>query len=158
MERWKRILCPVDFSEVSLHALEYGTAMARECGASVVLLHVVEPIVAPADFSFGPLTNADVEDQMAARATESLEELKAKSGLPPERASVRVERGRSFTEIIRVAREERVNLIVLATHGYTGITHALLGSTAEKVVRKAPCPVLTVKPEAYDGAEEPPGP
>lgn len=158
MDRWKRILCPVDFSEVSLRALEYGTDIARECGASVTLLHVVEPIVAPADFSFGPLTNVEVEDQMAARALESLEGLKAKCGLTPERATVRVERGRSFTEIVRVAREERANLLVLATHGYTGITHALLGSTAEKVVRKAPCPVLTVKPESHDDVETPTGP
>lgn len=158
MQRWKRILCPVDFSEVSIFALDYGMSIAKECGASVTLLHVVEPIVAPADFSFGPLTNAEVEDQMAARALESLEELKAKSGLPPERAAVRVERGRSFTEIVRVAREEKANLLVLATHGYTGITHALLGSTAEKVVRKAPCPVLTVKPEAHEQPETPAGP
>ena len=155
METWKRILCPVDFSEVSLHALHYGLDIARSCGASVVLLHVVEPIVAPADFSFGPLTNTEVEDQMAARAMESLEELRTGSKLPGERVAARVERGRSFTEICRVAREEKVNLIVIATHGYTGITHALLGSTAEKVVRKAPCPVLAVKPEAHEGAEPP---
>ena len=153
MERWKRILCPVDFSEVSLEAWEYALSVVKECGAAVTLLHVVEPIVAPADFSFGPLTNAEVEDQMAARATESLEGLRAKAGIPSERISVRVERGRSFTEIVRVAMEEKANLIILATHGYTGITHALLGSTAEKVVRKAPCPVLTVKPEAYGEKE-----
>jgi universal stress protein A len=153
MEQWKRILCPVDFSEVSLHALHYGLDIARSCGASVVLLHVVEPIVAPADFSFGPLTNAEVEDQMAGRAGDSLEELKAKAGFPADRLSTRVERGRSFTEICRVAREEKVNLIVIATHGYTGITHALLGSTAEKVVRKASCPVLAVKPESHEAVE-----
>ena len=151
MVGWRKILCPVDFSEVSLKALEYGVNIARECGANVTVMHAVESIVAPGDFSFGPMTSVEVEDSMAARAQESLEEICKKIDLPQGRVAFRVERGRSFIEIVRVACEEKSNLIVIATHGYTGITHALLGSTAEKVVRKAHCPVLTYKPETYEG-------
>jgi len=142
---WEKILCPVDFSEVSQQARDYGVRIAKECGSDVVFIHVVEPIVAPADFSFGPVTTVEVEDQLIQRAQESLEGIAKVTDLPEGRLKTRVERGRPSSEIVRVAEEENASLIVMGTHGYTGLTHVLLGSTAERVVNKAPCPVLTVK-------------
>lgn len=146
----KKVLCPLDFSEVSLHALNYALAFCEKCDCPLLLLNIVEPIMAPTDFSFGPVTSIEIEDRLLQKAKISLADLLQKIGNHAFPITTRIEKGRPYMEIIRVAREEACNLIVIGTHGYTGLTHALLGSTAEKVVRVAPCPVLTVKPKGYD--------
>lgn len=150
MLRWQKFLCPVDFSEVSTGALRLAASLARRFEGEVVLVHVVEPIVAPADFTLGPMTTTEVEDKLAERSKNAVRELAATVDMPQGKVRVRVERGRASTEIIRVAHEEKADVIVMGTHGYTGVAHVLLGSTAERVIRKAPCPVLTVR------ASEPP--
>ena len=143
--KWAKILCPVDFSNVSMEALRISADLAGNFGANLMVVHVLEPILAPTDFSFGPLSMTDVEDKLAERAQEGLEQAVSKLGLPKEKIEIRVERGIGSQEIIRIAGECKADLIVMGTHGYTGLTHALLGSTAERVVRRASCPVLTVK-------------
>lgn len=148
MKRWETILCPVDFSEVSLHALRYAADLCRECGSRLVLLHVVEPIVAPSDFSFGPVTLTEVEDGLLDRAKTALKETAGQLGLPEEKTEICVARGRASDEVVRSAHEKGAGLIVMGTHGYAGISHALLGSTAERVVRKSKVPVLTMRPDA----------
>ncbi len=143
--KWSKIICPVDFSQISIEALELSSDFARTCGGSLVIVHVLEPILAPTDFTFGPLTMTDIEDKLADRAMEGLKELSAKLQFPQEKIELRVVRGIASQEIVKIAEEISADLIVMGTHGYTGLTHALLGSTAERVVRKAPCPVLTIK-------------
>lgn len=143
--KWNKIICPVDFSRISLDALELSTELAQTCGGCVIVVHVLEPIIAPTDFTFGPLSMTDVEDKLAIRAMESLKEMIPKLSLPSDRIEIKVARGIASQEIIKVAEETKADLIVMGTHGYTGLTHALLGSTAERVVRRAPCPVLTMK-------------
>jgi universal stress protein A len=145
MVRWGKIVCPVDLSEVSMSALKLAASVAAQFESSLVIINVVEPIVAPSDFTFGPMTTGEVEDRLVERSTQALKELAATLQIPAERVSVRVERGRASSEIVRVAQEEKADLIVIGTHGYTGMAHVLLGSTAERVIRKAPCPVLTVR-------------
>jgi universal stress protein A len=152
MFQWKKILCPVDFSEVSNAALRLAASVAKDCEAGLVLIHVVEPIVAPADFTFGPMTSGEVEDRLVERSSTAVAELAKTLNLPPSKISTRVERGRASSEIVRVAHEEKADLLVMGTHGYTGMAHVLLGSTAERVIRKAPCPVLTLRPA--DSREE----
>ncbi len=146
MLKWEKILCPVDFSEVSNGALRLAASLAQACGANLTLVHVVEPIVAPADFTFGPLTTGEVEDKLVERSLNAARDLAATLDLPKERLTCRVERGRASAEILRVAHELHADVIVMGTHGYTGMAHVLLGSTAERVIRKAPCPVLTIRP------------
>ena len=143
--KWNRIICPVDFSKMSLEALELATDFAKTCGGNLIVLHVLEPILAPTDFTFGPLTMTDVEDKLTERAKESLSEIVSKLDLPKERIETKVVRGIASSEIVKLAQDTKADLIVMGTHGYTGFTHALLGSTAERVVRRAPCPVLTMK-------------
>ncbi len=152
MLRWETVICPVDFSDVSMLAMRMARDLREAFDGRLILVHVVEPIVAPADFTFGPMTSADVEDRLIERSRQSLQELLPALNIPEGKVACRVERGRASSEIARVAYEEKADVIVMGTHGYTGMTHVLLGSTAERTLRKAPCPVLTVRaPESPEG-------
>jgi len=140
-----RILVPIDFSEHSKKALQYAITFAEQFKASVDLLYVVEPAVYPADFSFGQVGFPSVEDELRQRGTEELQELIRKEIGTRVQAQCAVRMGKAFNEIDQYAKAESVDLIIIATHGHSGVEHALFGSTAEKVVRYAPCPVLVVR-------------
>jgi nucleotide-binding universal stress UspA family protein len=145
------ILHATDFSERSRYALQLAAALARDHGARLLVLHVGD-VPVPA-YGEGLL----VMDP-AAYALELREQMDRLSvPLPPDRVERRVGLGPDIpTEILRVAEETPCDLIVLGTHGRTGLRRALMGSVAEQVVRRAPCPVLTVKtPFAPALAEEP---
>jgi nucleotide-binding universal stress UspA family protein len=143
LPRVSSILVPVDFSDHSQKALSYAAALARNSNVAVTLLHVVEPIAMP-DFEFHPLMRE--REDLAKSATQRLATLANKVGLGgPNAAKVLVRHGTPFFEITGAARTLKTDLIVIATHGYTGIKHVLLGSTAERVVRHAGCPVLVVR-------------
>src|ERR1051326_135451 len=138
----KRILVPVDFSEPSRKALQYAQRMAATFGAGITLLYVLEPIPYPNDFGMSyPLITDNTE--LLKTATEQLNALAAElAGAEP--AKVLVRNGNAAQQICAAAQELNIDLIVISTHGYSGLKHVLLGSTAEKVVRHAHCPVLTV--------------
>lgn len=140
-----KILVPIDFSDHSRKALRYAIPFARKFNASLDLIYVVEPTVYPADFSFGQVGFPAIEDELRKRGAEELDELIKKdiAKQVPARRAVRT--GKAFYEILLYAREEKIDFIIIATHGHSGIEHALFGSTAEKVVRKASCPVLVVR-------------
>ena len=141
----QRILVPIDFSDHSKKSLQYAIPFAEQFKASIDLLYVVEPAIYPADFSFGQVGFPAVEDELRQRGAEELEGLiKREIGARVNaRSSVRT--GKAAYEIEHYAREESIDLIIIATHGHSGMEHALFGSTAEKVVRHAPCPVLVVR-------------
>ena len=140
-----KVLVPVDFSDYSKSALRYAVNFAKHFKAELCLVYVVEPMVYPPDFSMGQIAIPSVDIEMDKRATEELDNL-AKREIPPEvKSKTVVKTGKPFVEIIETANEENVDLIIIATHGHSGIEHVLFGSTAEKVVRKAPCPVLTLR-------------
>ena len=141
----RRILFPTDFSEYADHAWSYALTFAREFGAEVHLLHVVAP---PPRLAEAYSVNFDPEKMVKAlteEANASMDRMveAAKSWGLVFRREVRV--GVDFREIIDYVTKQDIDLIVMATHGRTGLAHALLGSVAEKVVRKSPCPVLTIK-------------
>ncbi|MBI2620099.1 MAG: universal stress protein [Ignavibacteriales bacterium] len=141
----KNILVPIDFSEHSKKALQYAIPFARQFRARISLIYVVEPTVYPADFSFGQVGFPAIEDELRKRGGEELDDLlrhEIGKRVPAKRA---IRTGKAFYEILQYAKEEQVDLIIIATHGHSGLEHALFGSTAEKVVRKAPCPVLVVR-------------
>jgi nucleotide-binding universal stress UspA family protein len=141
----KKILVPIDFSEFSKNSLRYATALALTFKAKLVLIYVVEPVIYPPDFSMGQIAIPTVDMEMDRRALEELNAL-AKSEIPSEvEVNTVVKTGKPFYEIIETASLEDIDLIIIATHGHTGVEHILFGSTAEKVVRKAPCPVLTIR-------------
>jgi nucleotide-binding universal stress UspA family protein len=142
----KRVLVPVDFSEPSLRALDYAVEFSRRRHAQLVLLHVVEPVYYPAAadmYGVGfDLGNVYGEIERAARA--QLSQLAAK--LRARRVAVRplLSLGTAHQAILESAKKLKADLIIMSTHGRTGLSHVLLGSVADKVVRSAPCPVVTV--------------
>ena len=144
----RTLLVPTDFSESSRQAISYAVALAQQFGSTVVLLHVIEvPFPYPVDGLMhfpGDLEGISLEQDAAAqKALTQLAEATARSGNVPVRSASRS--GRAFDEIATAAGEENADLIVISTHGYTGLKHVFLGSTAERVVRHAPCPVLVVR-------------
>jgi nucleotide-binding universal stress UspA family protein len=143
-----RILIPIDFSSYSKEALKYAIPFARKFKAELLLLHVVEPAIYPADFNFGQVGIPAIEDELRAKAEEELKKLVEVETKRRARSSTMVRVGKPFIEIITAAKEEQIDLIIMATHGHSGIEQILFGSTAERVVRKAHCPVLTVRTRA----------
>lgn len=141
----KKILVPIDFSDYSKSALRYAVSFAKLFNSEMVLIYVVEPIIYPPDFSMGQIAIPSVNTEWDKTAIEHLEKL-SKSEIPVNiKVKALVKTGKPFVEIIETASEENVDLIIIATHGHSGVEHILFGSTAEKVVRKAPCPVLTLR-------------
>ena len=147
-----KILCPTDFSENSEHALKYALALATLSQADLQLFHVVEPITYPQSTEFFEPVLDEVELMMKMEAAfqKQLEDqvTTLKEGYP--KVKGKLVTGNTFLEIIQVARVEDVDMIVMGTHGRTGLAHVLIGSVAERVVREAPCPVLTVKHPGHE--------
>ena len=141
----KKVLVPIDFSDYSKNSLKYAVNFVKQFNAELYLIYVVEPVIYPPDFSMGQIAIPTVDLEMDKRAVEELNKL-AQKEIPAElKVKAIVKTGKPFIEIIETAAEENVDLIIIATHGHTGVEHILFGSTAEKVVRKAPCPVLTLR-------------
>jgi len=141
----KKVLVPIDFSDYSKSALKYAVNFAKSFNADIILIYVVEPIIYPPDFSMGQIAMPSINTEWDDRAKDELLKL-AKSEIA-DIANVKtvIKTGKPFVEIIETAKEENIDLIIIATHGHSGVEHILFGSTAEKVVRKAPCPVLTLR-------------
>jgi len=145
------ILHPTDFSDRSAHALRLACSLARDYGARLVVLHVAEPPPPPYEQGVMLPTSVDLDEERA-----DLERL----AVPDDdviRVERRFEKGDPATVTLRVADEVRADLIVMGTHGRTGLSRLLMGSVAEQVVRRARCPVLTVKtplPEEEEGAAD----
>lgn len=145
----EKILVPTDFSKGSSTALLYAMMLGTEFKAKIILLHVVST---PLDISGMHVPHFSLDkimEEMKERAEKEMEALLAekqikKTGITFE---TQVREGVPFLQIIQGAKEIEADLIVMGTHGRTGLEHVFFGSTAEKVVRKSPCPVLTVRPE-----------
>jgi nucleotide-binding universal stress UspA family protein len=141
----KKILVPTDFSESARHALKYGASFASEYKAQLVLLHVVETIAMGYASDLFPVPMAEVYQEISAHARNELGKLAAESREGGIEVREVTAQGKPAAEILRVAREENIDIIVLGTHGKGVLDKALFGSTTERVVRKAPCPVLTCR-------------
>ena len=141
----KKVLVPIDFSDYSKAALRYAVSFAKMFKAEMILVYVVEPVIYPPDFSMGQIAIPSVNTEWDVKAKEELNKL-ASNEIPKEiKVTTLIKTGKPFLEIIDTAAELDTDIIIIATHGHTGVEHILFGSTAEKVVRKAPCPVLTLR-------------
>jgi nucleotide-binding universal stress UspA family protein len=144
---WKRICCPIDFSDASRAAMEVAADLARRNEATLVLLHAY-PIPGYTFPDGSVVASPRMMQELADQAQKHLDEWRAEAeklvGAPRVRAEKAI--GEPAAEILAFAKSSGQDLLVLGTHGRTGLEHALMGSVAERVVRKAHCPVLTVRP------------
>ena len=146
----KRILVPIDFSPLSKKALQYALRFAEEFGADVMLLHVIEPDVPPA-FDGLMIAPPVIANGSRASCANRLKELAGSLAMRDTGHIQSIVRtGLAAYEIVETTKEFDVDLIVIATHGYTGWKHFAIGSTAERVVRAAPCPVLVVREKEHE--------
>ncbi len=141
----KKVLVPIDFSDYSKSSLRYAVNFVKSFNAALYLVYVIEPLIYPPDFSMGQIAIPSVDLEIDKRAEDELKNLAEKEIPEDIHTKTIVKTGKPFIEIIETAAEENIDLIIIATHGHTGVEHILFGSTAEKVVRKAPCPVLTLR-------------
>jgi nucleotide-binding universal stress UspA family protein len=145
----KKILVPTDFSETSKKAVQYALRFAEQFGCEIALLYVVEPAtpMIGAPLAVEPFTDKDefsmAEKDLAVLAAES-----HTNGAHSVNSFVRI--GHAPNEITKAAKDLDVDLIIIATHGYTSWRHLCIGSTAERVVRTAPCPVLVVREKEHE--------
>jgi nucleotide-binding universal stress UspA family protein len=140
MLSFRTILHPTDFSERSDSAFWLACSLARDCGARLVVLHVVQP---PPFVTHGEMEKA--LQQARGYRQELKDKLKAlRTAAPGLSVECRLEDGEPVAAIFRAARDSRCDLIVMGTHGRTGFCRLLLGSVAEGIIRRAPCPVLTM--------------
>jgi len=150
MIKISRILVPTDFSELGNLAVEYGAAIAEQFHSELEILHVIDDY-----FALAPEAQLMLPDrheylcdlQAAARA--ELAKLTATGKHSETHVGRHTTVGRPFEEIVRFAKEHQIDLIVIGSHGRRGISHLLMGSVAERVVRVAGCPVLTVRPDQH---------
>ncbi len=144
---WKSICCPIDFSDASRAAMETAVDLARRFGATLTLLHAY-PVPGYTFPDGSVVASPRMLQELADQATKHVGEWKRQAeelGAPTVVAETLV--GEPAAEIVSYARDRGVDLLVLGTHGRTGLEHALMGSIAERVVRRARCPVLTVHPQ-----------
>lgn len=147
MIRLQRILFPTDFSEFSNCARDYACALADQFQAELHVLHVLMDVALmlpePSSAMMLPQNYLAEQKQAAEKALEGAIPAEWSKG---KRVVHATRMGNPFVEIAKYAKEKEIDLIVIGTHGRSALMHVLLGSVAEKVVRKAPCPVLTVRP------------
>lgn len=147
MQTFRTIVCPTDFSDASYAALQTAQDLARQFQGELLVVHVVEPIP-PVPVDTDGAIRFDVfqyEDELMSAAEKLLQGLIAERVSSEVKARLLVAGGIPWEEIIRIATEEKADLLVIATHGRAGWKHLLFGSVTEKVIRVAPCPVLVIR-------------
>lgn len=141
----RHILVPLDFSPESTRALKSAVQLASRCAATVTLIHVVEATFYLHDFGYGPVRRQRPNAGAVRHARQRLQVLRRRYVAPALTGKVVIKSGSAFDEIVKAAAELDADLIVMPTRGFTRHPPGEIGSTAERVVRHAPCPVLTVR-------------
>jgi universal stress protein A len=141
-----RILAPTDFSDLSKQGLKSALELAQVYGAKLSLIHVVEPPPYPVEGIVPSHLGATLLDDLERQASHELAQMLPVTQGGTVDVARRVVVGIPYRKIVEVAEEEKADLLVMTTHGRTGLSHLVMGSVAEKIVRTAPCPVLTIRP------------
>jgi nucleotide-binding universal stress UspA family protein len=143
---FKKILCPVDFSEFTDEILSYAVVISKRFESELHLIHVVPNLnyFTPYETFLTPENLVAIERNIEGEVGKDFDKITKKLDFPFKRV---IKTGVTFVEIIDYIKDQGVDLVVMGTHGRSGIEHILIGSVAEKVVRKSPCPVLTIRPK-----------
>jgi nucleotide-binding universal stress UspA family protein len=145
IKAYKNILVPIDFSDYSKNAISYAKEIAKAYDSQLQLLHIIEETKHPAFSLSGKSSIFDLVPNIEADSRKRIEEMFIEAPGPKAESTIYTKGGHAANDIINFASRNSSDLIVIATHGLTGIEHLLLGSVTEKVVRMAPCPVVTIK-------------
>jgi nucleotide-binding universal stress UspA family protein len=142
---FKKIVCPIDFSEFTDEILKYAVNITKKFNAELHLIHIIPNLnyFTPYESFLTPENLVAIEKNIEKEVEEDFEKVMKDIDMPLKKI---VKTGVTFVEIIDYIKEEDIDLVVMGTHGRSGIEHILIGSVAEKVVRKSPCPVLTIRP------------
>ena len=146
--RIKNILVTTDFSDYSRSAFPKVIALARKFDANISILHVIQPLITPAEYSWG-VQPIELQKEHERNCHTAMEKLVLKYFPRDISVSSHILHGIPFKEIIGFCRDQQMDLLVIATHGLSGLSHIIFGSTAEKIVRKSSCPVLVVRDPAH---------
>ena len=141
----KRILVPTDFSAQAEAALNYGKMLAETCGASLLVLHVIEDPLPGFKMPDGVCPIKAIKKQLESESAEQLEKLLTSEERQKFRAELTAEWGIPYAKVLEFASTRQADLIVMGTHGRGAIERLVMGNVAERVVRLAPCPVLTIR-------------
>ena len=139
---FKTVLCPTDFSEESYRAIEYGVRFAKGADGQVLVAHVIHM---PSGELYQPDGHVLTFNEAKRRAQALLEEVRQQRMSNYPRCELLVDIGDPYALLMAIAAERKVDLIVISTHGRTGLQHLVMGSVAEKIIRHAPCPVFVVR-------------
>lgn len=146
----KKVLFPTDFSENSNYAFDYALGLSQKLGARLYILHVIHELIDTTGFYIPNISLDQLQKDLAEGAEKMMGKLcKERMGDFKDYECMNVI-GLPHIEILQAAKDQKIDMIVMGTHGRTGIDRVLFGSTAEKVVKKAPCPVLTVRHEGTE--------
>lgn len=141
----ERILFPTDFSEGSYHALPYAVDLARHYNAKLYIIHVIYDIARATDSHIPHISTDELYREMSAWAEKEMERCCVEEVRGLSDIEKKVLRGIPYEEIIKFATDKKIDIIVIGTYGRVGLERFLFGSTAERVVRRAPCPVMSVR-------------
>lgn len=146
---FKKILCPVDFSQFTQEVINYALNLAKKYGAELHLMHVVPNMTyfTPYESFLTPENLVAIEKNIQDEVERDFAKLLKGNGVPTKTV---IRTGVPFVEIIDYAKSESIDLIVMGTHGRSAIENILIGNVAEKVVRKSPCPVMTIRPKGKE--------
>ncbi len=145
----QRIMVPLDFSDHSHKALRYAVKLAEQFNAEVELVNVVTPVIY-AEGMVLPAAMENLDRVSEEHAQRALEKVSREEGVNHVKVTTHVLLGNPYDEIVNHARKQKTDLLLITTHGRTGLQHFLLGSTAEKILRHAPCPVMVVRDKEHE--------
>ena len=145
IERFNKILVPVDFSDHSKKALAYAKALSRDYEATLEIIHVVEDRIHPALYATGKSSIFDFMPDIKEKSSKLINEMLEEVHGPAVQVTIKITEGFAAREILKYAERNNIDLITISTHGRSGINHFLLGSVAEKIVRRSICPVFISK-------------
>jgi len=141
----KKILFPIDFSEGSINALPYAVDMVKHYGARLYMIHVIHDLIAVSGLHIPHISVDEIYKELAAVAKKELEEFGETERQDVKNVEYAILRGVPYEEILKFVDKNNIDMIVIGTHGRKGLDRVLFGSTAERVVRNASCPVLTAR-------------